>query len=260
MKTEYESKLEILSKQVQKNNQYVYEAITDIRAGDYVTKEQLEYKRVFSSQSQNHFMKAEDIGKVALVNIPKGVYVQENMIANMQESNGLRETDYQCIKVAGYIKENDMVDVRIFYPNGENYIVLSKKEVKKCSEDHISCNLWLSEEEILRLSTAIVDAYLYSGAYLYCTKYINPTIQESSIVNYQPSEATQNLIHNNPNIVEVAQSTLSMKLRKELEERLVEHRKQENEFDLNGQVLQENTGKQQDYFYYSNNNEKKEGE
>ena len=62
---------------------------------------------------------------------------------------------------------------------------------------------------------------------MYCTKYIEPTLQEASIVNYQPSLASQELIQSNPNIVEVAETALSKTLRKELENRLA------NSIDLN---------------------------
>ena len=127
------------------------------------------------------------------------------------------------------------------------------------------------------MSSAIVDAYLYSGAYLYCTKYIEPTLQEASIVNYQPSLASQELIQNNPNIVEVAEKALSQTLRKELENRLansIDLKVGEISWDVNrtveGQMQSESTSslqgsdqeeeQQNEFFYYSEEEKAKESD
>lgn len=216
----YGVQLEALLKEQQYNQRHVYEALQDISVGDCLSEELVQYKEVYTSQAQSTFIQKEDFGKVCLISIPKGTYVQRAMLAKAAIEDTIRETTYNCIQQSGNVATNDFVDVRLFYPNGENYIVLSKKMIKSCSEDGMQTNFWLSEEEILMMSSAIVDAYLYDGAYLYTTKYVQPTIQEPSIVTYQVSIPCQKLIENNPNIVEIAASCLSTKLREFLENRL----------------------------------------
>ena len=60
-------------------------------------------------------------------------------------------------------------------PNGQDFIVVSKKEVTipvvggTDSSDTLNVNL--SEDEILHMSSAIVDAASLNGAKLYATKY-----------------------------------------------------------------------------------------
>ena len=128
------------------------------------------------------------------------------------------------------------------------------------------------------MSSAIVDAYLYSGAYLYSTKYIESTLQEASIVNYQPSLASQELIQNNPNIVEVAATALSKTLRKELENRLANsmdlnvsdinwdvNRTAEGQRQSNLTLSQQVSGKEEEqvgdeFFYYSEEEKAKESD
>ena len=115
---------------------------------------------------------------------------------------------------------NDTVDVRIFFPNGESYVVLSKKVMKEYVQETASVFLWMDEEEQLRMSAAIVDAALYPGAKLYVTKYIEPNIQEASVITYTPSLPILSLIEDDPNIVARCSQKLNKDVRKALENRL----------------------------------------
>lgn len=261
----YGLQLSVLSDELSNNQRYVYEALCEIEAGTPITEESLVYKQVYTSQMQDTFIESSDLGKVALISIPEGVFVQKNMVQESGIEDQVREAAYTCIELANHIQENDWIDVRLFYPNGEDYIVLSKKAVKYCSEDHMQCYLWMTEEEILMMSSAIVDAYLYSGAYLYCTKYVEPTIQEASVVNYQASLASQELIRDNPNIVEVAQVALTQNLRKELENRLANSlgtKVEEIEWELSSEkekMSQQEVEKvNEEHFYYSEEMKAKE--
>lgn len=218
----YELQLSAMSNELASHQNTVYETISQIEVGTPITEEQLSLKEVYTSQAKDTFIGPEDLGKVALITIPAGVYLQKHMLVQSKIEDEVREVAYSCIQIASHIVENDWVDVRLFYPNGEDYIVLSKKAVQQCSEDRTQCYLWLTEEEILMMSSAIVDAYLYSGASIYCTKYVQPTIQAASIVNYQASLASLELIRTNPNIVEIASTALSVNLRKSLENRLAD--------------------------------------
>lgn len=99
---------------------------------------------------------------------------------------------------------------------------MNKKSLKGIQIDSQNCFLWLNEEEILRMSSAIVDAYLYSGARIYTTKYIEPNVQEASKVTYEPSVSTLLLIEKDPNIVNTAANSLSKQVRKAMENRLAQ--------------------------------------
>ena len=77
----------------------------------------------------------------------------------------------------------------------------------------------LIEEETQLISSAIVDAGVYE-AILYTTTYLEPSIQEASVVTYQPSADVLNLIHSNPNILNIATDNLSELARTEMQRRL----------------------------------------
>lgn len=220
VKEDYEAKLAMAYNELEENQRVVYVAVTDIPIGDYITNEKVEQRKVYVTQPQETFMNEDDIGKISLINIPKDTQIIKTMISEKTVSSEIREVEYDVIHINSNIVSNDTVDVRITYPNGESYIVLSKKIIKGYDPEAVNCFFWLDEEEILRMSAAIVDAGLYTGTKLITTKYIEPSIQDESIVTYTPSLSVLELIENDPNIVERCSQELNKEVRKSLENRL----------------------------------------
>jgi hypothetical protein len=216
----YEAKLSAAVKELDKNKRLVYKAITDIKTGDTISLDNVVMEEVYSSQPAESFMGAFEIGKAAVIDIPEGTLVVKSMLSNKDISSGLRELEYNTINISSNITCNDVVDVRILYPNGESFIVLSKKTIFNLTPETSTCCFWLSEEEILRMSAAIVDAGLYTGSGLMVTKYIEPTMQEASIITYTPSLHILSLIEEDPNIIGRCSQELARKVRKALENRL----------------------------------------
>jgi hypothetical protein len=91
-------------------------------------------------------------------------------------------------------------------PTGEDYIVVSKKKVLQCN----LTTIWLkmSEEEILTLGNAIVEAYTATGTKLYATTYSEPGMQAAATPTYAVSEAVLSLINTDPNIRTEARNAL----------------------------------------------------
>lgn len=220
IRDEFRYRLSQAHKELQANQRDVYVAITDIFAGDTITVNKLELARVYSSQPIDLYITKEDIGRMAIIDIPAQTQVLTTMLAGDNVASELREVEYNVINFNANIAEKDTVDIRICYPNGESYVVLTKKTVKGYIPEAAICHLWLNEEEQLRMSAAIVDASLYTGSYLYVTKYIEPNIQEASIVNYTPSLAILTLLETDPNILDRATQELNRAVRKQLENRL----------------------------------------
>lgn len=246
LKKKYQKEIGYLGEQLESRKVYVYEAITDIPAGCRVTKENLSYIQTYSNQAQTYYMNAECIGMVSLIDISKGTQILKGMLTSNDIDNNLREVEYNIFQLNSNIEENDYADIRILFPNGEDYIVLSKKSLKNLDVEKNNCFLWLTEEEILNISGAIVDAYLYSGSKLYTAKYIEPNLQRPSIVTYQPSLASLILMEQDKNIVNKASLNLSKHLRAELEVRLATNSTIDN-FDSE-RIPRDNTTELKSYF------------
>lgn len=220
VRAKYKAELEEANNIISENQRYVYEVVTPIEAGELISEENVEKKLVYSSQPEELFATLDDIGKQVAVNISEGTQLMKAMILTEEYEETDRETEYEAIKLSLNLALGDYVDIRICYPNGEDYIVLSKKQIKQIDQENVLCYIWNNEEEILTMSSAIVDAYLYEGAYLYTTKYVQAEIQEPSEVTYIPTLTTMQLLESDPNIVEIASKYLNKVLRKELENRL----------------------------------------
>lgn len=222
IKSEYSTMLEAANNKIEANQRSVYVSLKEIKVGEEISKDVVEKIVAYSSQPQNSYIKEDEIGKLALIDIPAQTYIMSAMVTDSVIASELRETEYEVVYLSRNIVSSDTVDIRIDFPNGEDYIILTKKLIKSIADDNQSIYLWLSEEEILRMSSAIVDTYLYTGAKIYTTKYIEPNLQEESIVTYEPSLATLQLIQEDPNIVLTATNALSKMVRKAMENRLAD--------------------------------------
>ncbi|HHT88933.1 MAG TPA: hypothetical protein GX002_07985 [Clostridiales bacterium] len=220
IRQEYECMIKEARQEMNENKKTVFITLSDIRAGDILTEDKVEQKTVYSTQPVESYISGNELGKTAVIDIPKGTHVVKTMLARNSVSSVLREVEYDVIHISPNIMVNDYVDVRIIYPNGENFIVLTKKSLKGLQPDTPVCYMWVDEEEILRMSAAIVDAGSYEGSRLYLTKYIEPNIQDESLVTYVPNISVLSLIENDPNIVERCSQLLNKEVRKAMENRL----------------------------------------
>ncbi len=222
VKEEYQSLLQEAYQDMQDNQREVYVSTIDIHSGDIIKSDMLEKKMVYSSQPQETYITKKELGKTALIDIPSGTQMMNSMVTANNVTTNIREMEYQVISMNSNILVKDTVDVRIFYPNGESYVVLSKKKIMGYTPDTVSVFLWIDEAELLRMSAAIVDAALYTGAKLYVTRYIEPNFQEASVVTYTPSLSILSLIESDPNIIERCSQELNKNIRKALENRLAD--------------------------------------
>lgn len=163
-----------------------YVAATDIRMGEMITETNVVYSAsIVSDIDIANFITEEDFGKCAVVNIPGGTPV---MLTEVSDPMEYKLTERQCgfIYLNSNLVANDFVDVRIMFPNGVDKVVVPKTPIKSPQPLINACYLWLTEAQNDLLSAAIVDANL-NGAKIYVNKYINPAVEEASIITYQPN-------------------------------------------------------------------------
>ena len=219
IRNKYEIKLSTLNEEISANKQFVFVAKTEISRGEQVSKNNTSYEEVYSDM-QGVYITEEDMGKISVVDIEPGTHIMSNMITPEKLDNTLREEEFNQFYLSSNLMDNDYVDIRITYPNGENYIVLSKKAMKNINLQESDCFLWLTEEEIVIIQAAIVDAYKHTGSKIYTTKYIEPTIQDASIVTYTPPDEIIDLINRDPNILNIASTALNKEIRKSIDSRI----------------------------------------
>lgn len=220
IKKECERTSAIAQERLQNNLRQVYVATSNLRAGEPLTEENVEHRSVVSEETQDIFITHHEIGKLLRIDIEEGTYLINNMVTDFIQQD-LREEEFHVFHLNSNLKESDFIDIRIFYPNGENFIVLSKKSIKSISLENSNCFLWLDAKETHLISSAIVDAYLTEGTKLYTTKYIEPSLQDESQVTYIPNQKVIELISKDPNVIEEAKDFLRLQVREDLENRLL---------------------------------------
>lgn len=187
--------------------QNVYVATTDIDMGELITETNVVPQTIMSDRDPSLLITSEDIGRMATVDIAAGTPVYKSCVSEDMKKD-LTERECNFIYLNGNLEDNDYVDVRIMFPNGEDMVVVAKTSVKSPVAALNSCYLWLSETQNDLLSSAIVDASL-NGARLYVNKYVRPEVEDASIVTYQPNQEVIELMQTNPAVIAQAEDTLN---------------------------------------------------
>ena len=167
-------------------------------------------KLYYKADNRNNEITIKDNAIVAKVNMGENTVLTSSLInrADQITTNDLRKEEYNVISLPVDLKPGEYIDVRLLLPNGQNYIVVSKKQVSipvvngQYLSDTIQMNL--TEEEILMLSCAIVENYQMNGSKLYASRYTEAGMQNASNKTYQPNDYVINLIKNDSNVLESA--------------------------------------------------------
>lgn len=217
-RTDFEEQLQTLTSELNGAKKTVYVATEDIPWGAEIKEESVEEKTVYSDLADDSFMTDDQIGGIAKVDLKAGVPIYADSIAKATHE-GTREIEVNYVNLNTNLEDNAIVDIRIKFPNGEDYVVCSKQTLRNLNLASADLFLWVTEEEILSLDSATVDANI-NGGVLYVTHYVEPALQTESVVNYQPNVDVLNLMAQDPNIVDISKRNLSATARCEMEERL----------------------------------------
>ena len=189
----------------------------------YLAKNNGKYELKTEDETENYYIEVggekqyvelAETPIIAKVNMNKNSVITIDMISKSNEktTNDLRKQEYNVLALTSQLESGEYVDIRLALPSGQDYIVVSKKQVEipqingVDSADIVS--LKLTEAEIITMNNAIVEAYKMIGAKLYVAPYVEAGIQNAATPTYVPSEAVMNLIINNPNIVSEAKNGL----------------------------------------------------
>lgn len=217
-----------LQMRVTMSTRNAYKALANIEKGQIITEDLVTLDpNTLDDDSPDLMFLPEDFGKEAMVDIPAGSVVNRTMITDPLDKNW-QETELNCIWLSTNLKQYDYVDIRILYPDGTDYVVASKKCIKKIRLSNNNSFFWFTEDEILNVDAAIVDANLH-GARIYTTRYVKPEIEEASKITYQPSASVIDLMNSSPNVLAEAKLHLSKAAREEMEAKLRDFKNSETE-------------------------------
>ena len=199
----------------------VYVANRDISGGEILTEgDNVILQTISSNLEVENYVSLDELGSTCIVSIPAGTPIMDVMVKNEEITKDSRDYEISVVNLMTDQQENDYVDIRIMFPNGEDMVVLPKKKVENLNLESCVFNTHLNEEEIQRMASATIDAYSISGTYLYTTRYVEENIQDEAIPTYVVRQETLEVIHQSPNVLTNAQYTLNKEARENLEMRL----------------------------------------
>lgn len=207
--------------QAVKRKQYIaYTLKADTEKGMVVTEDMLASHRISVDEDDNiQFTdKQEILGKELKNDVKGGMLINESMIQigeSIQDS--LRLQMYAGIELNPEILEGEMIDIRIQFADGEDYVVATHKKVEKRGEDYIV--VFVDEEEILRLSSAETDRRMFEGTRMYAILYADRE-QLPAKVDYPVNSYVAELYDWTPNILDQICTEDSLQRRQLLEENL----------------------------------------
>ncbi len=211
---------EQLSEELTSNRRLVYVASRNIEKGEQVTEDNVMEQMIYTGLGASSYMSASELGQTATVDIHANEPVMAGMVTPIKITKDMRKYEVASAHLMTTQSIYDTIDIRIMFPNGEDYLLLAKKPVMDLQMGTSVFTTYMNEDEILRMSSAMVDAYTTTGAKIYTTKYVEENIQEEATPNYPVKAAVLDLINADPNIVEQAETTLNLRARNDLDQRL----------------------------------------
>ena len=194
---------------IQKNDKQ-YELKQKEKTGEYYIEQ----------NGEEQYIELTSVPLVAKVDMKKNTVITRELL-NKGDSlvqDDVRKQEYNMVILPMDLVTGDYIDIRLMLPSGQDYIVVSKKEVEIPNANGVDSTdtIWanLSEDEILHMSCAIIDAYQIKGAKLYATKYTEAGMQNAATPTYPINESTARLLQDNPNILDKAKTEIANRYNK----------------------------------------------
>ncbi|MBW4840768.1 MAG: SAF domain-containing protein [Paenibacillaceae bacterium] len=210
MVQDYEARLADLQDQVQQRTIQGWVPTRDIPAGNRIGAGDLKRVELPADSVPADLLKAQEAiaGKYAKISLRSLTPLTETLLYEEEPIPAdLRWREMAFVQLPNALKENDVIDIRIQFPTGQDYILLSKKKVETLNTETLTVTL--GEAEILSLSSAIVDAYLHKAS-IYALAYVEPNLQSKPVPTYPVNKGVMELIRKDPNIVQKAEQSLRL--------------------------------------------------
>ena len=164
---------------------------------------------------------------VAKIDLKAGTILTKDMLTTSSETatNDLRKQEYNMLSLPTDLKDGDFVDIRIRFGNGQDYIIVSKKQVSipqiAGSPAEGVIDVKLSEDETIAMSSAIIEAYQLSSVEMYVSRYTDPGMQAAATPTYPVNNEALNLMNTNPNILDEAKASIANRYDRSLRENFI---------------------------------------
>ena len=181
-----------------------YEIKTEDETGNYYIEQ----------SGQKEYVELSEDPIIAKINMGKNTVITIDAVSKSTEktTDDLRKVEYNMLTLPTQLETGEYIDIRLSLPTGQDYIVVSKKQVEIPQINGVDMDdtIWLklTEEEIITMNNAIVEAYKIAGSQLKATIYTEAGLQNAATPTYVPTGEVMRLINDDPNIVQTAKNAL----------------------------------------------------
>lgn len=147
----------------------------EVRQGEKIKEDMVKTVKIHINNVPENVESGSIVGQVAKYNIPANIPVVQGMVTEQLIAKDLRALESNSILIPSDLVEGDIVDFRIMYPNGVDYIVVPQVRIDKINDTTMYFNG--TEEDLFLINGAMVDSFLYAGTKLYAVKYVDPDSQ-----------------------------------------------------------------------------------
>lgn len=177
---------------------YVYRLTGAVKSGEKIEANKLEKVKMAASDLPTDYV-PDTVNVTAYkskLNLQAGTILSSSLLyENEKLANSARLVEFNMLTLPSTLRIGDYIDVRFTMPSGQNFIVLSKKQVMNLQNTTVS--LYLTEDEILMMSAAIIESYIMKASNLQVIQYVEAGIQEASTPTYSVNNEVYQLIQSN---------------------------------------------------------------
>lgn len=188
----------------------------DVKSGQEITADMLSPINTYSNLIPQNYIDSTiltsvESGKkvVAKVDLYKNTILTASTVTTEENTvtKDVRTMEYNMLTLPINLTIGDYVDIRITFPDGQDFIVIAKKEIKNIQGNTVTFDM--SEADIVMLNSAIVESYIMKASNIYIAKYVEPGMQEKAANTYVPTAEVIRLIETDSNIVSTAKNELT---------------------------------------------------
>lgn len=188
----------------------------DVKSGQEITADMLNTINTYSNLIPQNYIDSTIVANVgngkkviAKVDLYKNTILTASTVTTEENTvtKDVRTMEYNMLTLPINLTIGDYVDIRITFPDGQDFIVIAKKEIKNIQGNTVTFDM--SEADIVMLNSAIVESYIMKASNIYIAKYVEPGMQEKAANTYVPTAEVIRLIETDSNIVSTAKNELT---------------------------------------------------